>query len=236
MPPKTERIELRVEADLLERVDEWRQRQDDLPSRSEAFRRLSEIGLEGHTQEGFRLGDRDKLVVWLLTEILRNQAAGKVNANDAKNAQRTVGLIQEAIYGGHFWALPWEMQGVFHDHADDPKKVRRVVNILDTWSFVESAFQRLSDDEKKLVEKETGWKDPKFIGFDGNNESEYYGIAQFLVEELGRFQSFKGRSFNSHSPTVARYSAMAAAFEPIRANLIGRELSAEEIIHLLKQR
>lgn len=46
-PPgtKTERFELRLSMELLARVDEWRRTQADLPSRSEAVRRLMEIGL-----------------------------------------------------------------------------------------------------------------------------------------------------------------------------------------------
>jgi metal-responsive CopG/Arc/MetJ family transcriptional regulator len=42
----TERVELRVPKDLLVRLDAWRRLQDDLPSRSEAIRRLIELGLE----------------------------------------------------------------------------------------------------------------------------------------------------------------------------------------------
>ncbi|CDX20091.1 hypothetical protein MPLB_1820011 [Mesorhizobium sp. ORS 3324] len=42
---KTERFELRLTGDLLARVDEWRRNQPDLPTRSEAFRRLVEAGL-----------------------------------------------------------------------------------------------------------------------------------------------------------------------------------------------
>ena len=47
--PKTERFELRLSSELLTRVDEWRRAQTDLPSRSEAVRRLMEIGLSAQT-------------------------------------------------------------------------------------------------------------------------------------------------------------------------------------------
>ena len=47
--PKTERFELRLSLELLARVDEWRRAQSDLPSRSEAVRRLMEIGLSAQT-------------------------------------------------------------------------------------------------------------------------------------------------------------------------------------------
>ena len=67
-----------------------------------------------------------------------------------------------------------------------------------------------------------------FSGFDGNYESEYMGIARFLVEKMGRFESFNGRSFNSHIPMVGRYSAMTTAFEPMRTRLSGRGLAIGE--------
>jgi metal-responsive CopG/Arc/MetJ family transcriptional regulator len=40
MAPKTERFEMRLETTMIERVDAWRRKQEDLPSRAEAFRRL----------------------------------------------------------------------------------------------------------------------------------------------------------------------------------------------------
>lgn len=42
---KTERFELRLSSELLARIDEWRRNQPDLPTRSEAIRRLVESGL-----------------------------------------------------------------------------------------------------------------------------------------------------------------------------------------------
>jgi uncharacterized protein YfbU (UPF0304 family) len=77
--------------------------------------------------------------------------------------------------------------------------------------------------------------EPKFIGFDGNNEGEYLGIARFLINKMGRFESFKGRDLNSHSPKVANYRHMIDLFEPMRAGLVGRELGVDEIITLLRR-
>jgi metal-responsive CopG/Arc/MetJ family transcriptional regulator len=39
-------IGVRVDEDLLKRIDEWRRKQDDLPTRPEAIRRLIEQGLK----------------------------------------------------------------------------------------------------------------------------------------------------------------------------------------------
>ena len=41
----TARFELRTSRSLLKHVDEWRRRQEDLPNRSEAIRRLLEIAI-----------------------------------------------------------------------------------------------------------------------------------------------------------------------------------------------
>jgi uncharacterized protein len=236
MTPKTERIELRLDADTVERIDEWRTRQADAPSRSEALRRLVEGGLEEHTPEGFRLNNTDKLTIWMLSKILENQARQRRDQLDAKNDMKTINLIQQAIYGGHFWALGWELTGVIHEHVDSPNKVRAVVDILDMWTFVERAYEGFSKADKKRIEEEVDvrGKNPKFLGFDGNNETEFMSIARFLVDQLGRFEHFKGRDFNSHSPTVPRYMRMAEAFQSIRKGLFDRGMSPDEVIQLLR--
>src|SRR5947209_15442999 len=50
--PKTERFEMRAPTELLLAVDEWRRHQADLPSRSEAIRRLIEAGLNTAASAG----------------------------------------------------------------------------------------------------------------------------------------------------------------------------------------
>lgn len=237
MPPaKTERVELRLDEETIERIDQWRQGQGDLPNRSEAIRRLIEGGLDNHTPEGFRLNNTDKLTVWMLSEIMKNQLKDRKEQRDTQYEMKTVNLIQEALYGGHYWALNWEMTGIMHDHVDDPKKVRAVVDILDMWNFIERAYENLDESSRVKLEEEVGFrgKEPKFYGFDGNNETEYMGIGIFLVNQLGRFERFKGRDFNSHMPTVSRYRAMTRTFDKIRPLLSGRELGLAELITLLR--
>ncbi len=46
---KNERFELRIDAELLAKVDEWRSEQSDLPSRAEAIRQLTMVGLATKT-------------------------------------------------------------------------------------------------------------------------------------------------------------------------------------------
>ena len=45
--PKTVTVQLRVSADYLKAVDDWRRQQDDIPVRSEAIRRLTMMALAG---------------------------------------------------------------------------------------------------------------------------------------------------------------------------------------------
>jgi len=42
----TERITLPISPELLQQIDQWRRRQDDLPNRSEAIRRMVERVLD----------------------------------------------------------------------------------------------------------------------------------------------------------------------------------------------
>src|SRR3954447_26507834 len=154
MTPKSERFEMRRDPATLDRVDDWRTRQGDSPSRSEAIRRLLEKGLEASGSTMFQPSNPERLMTWLLTEILRTQKGYE--------DKDTINLIQQSLYGGHFWALEWEMTGVLHSHVDSKSAVKLVVDTLDMWSFIESAYEGFSQEDRDRIEKEVGpWaKDP----------------------------------------------------------------------------
>ena len=42
---KESRLEMRVDETWLKRIDDWRRQQDEIPSRAEALRRLTDLGL-----------------------------------------------------------------------------------------------------------------------------------------------------------------------------------------------
>lgn len=230
MAPKSERFEMRMDEDVLARVDKWRGQRDDVPSRAEAMRRLVELGLSKTSSDAVKFSDGEKLLALMMRDIYKhlNLVGGEIDPE----------FISEVICGGHFWAPRWEMQGLFHDHEDDPRDVRFVVNVLDMWSFVESAYAKLSKKDKDRIEKEAEpfGKHVQFMGFDGNNESTYMSIARFLIEKMNRFSGFKGRELNSHMPTFGTYGRMLSVFEPMRAGLVGAELNATQMIAILKAR
>jgi uncharacterized protein len=228
MVPKTERFEMRLDPATFDRIDAWRERQGDNPSRAEAIRRLIDAGLSPASGDEIRLRDGEKLTIWLLTELLKQQKG--------YTDQNMVDLVQEAIAGGHYWALRWNLPGILHNHSDSRISVAETVNILDMWSFIEEAYEKLSDEELATLESELGKHyTAKFIGFCGNTESEHIGITRFLIEKMDRFTRFKGREFNSHVPILDRYKRMLATFATMRSQLIGRGLSVADLLALLRR-
>ena len=230
MSPMSERLELRLDEDVLKDIEAWRARQADVPSRSEAIRRLIERGLSVTSNEPLRFSAGETLTIHMLCELLKAQKAKSEIDPD---------FVQSALYGGHLWGLKWKYSGVFPTHSDSPSVVEEVVGILDMWDFIEGGYAKLTKKEKERVAKEAApfGEKPAFHGFDGNNESEHCGVARFLVEDLARFSRFKGRDFNSHIPSsVPTNIRMLKVFLPIRATLTGGGLTDTQIIQILKAR
>jgi uncharacterized protein len=231
MQPKTERFEMRLDQATLETVDAWRSQQGDFPSRAEAMRRLIEIGLTSSSSASrdITISDGEKLIISMLSDVHKHLEV---------KGENDTSFVMEAIYGGHYWGLGWKYSGLFHGHKDSKQVVSEVVDVLDMWSFIESACDKLSPKDKARVEKEAApfGTHVRFLGFDGNNETEHLGIARFLIDELERFSSFEGRDLNSHMPSVETYRRMLRVFEPMRSGLVGRELGATELIELLNEK
>lgn len=224
---KTERLELRLDEELVERIDTWMNETGQASSRSDAIRQLVDIGLSTMTGKSIHLTDGDKLNFMMLRDIMKHL--------NIKDSEIDADFIAETLYGGHYWAPTWVMHGLFHTHTDRPADVNLVVDILDMWNFIEAGIEKLTPEETERLKAAYYGYLPKFAGFDGNNESSLMSIAQFLVEKMDRFSRFKNRDLNSHSPTAAGYARMSKAFQPIRATLgLGRGFGVDQIIELLK--
>ena len=224
---KTERLELRLDEELVERFDTWMNETGQASSRSDAVRQLIDIGLGTVTGKTIRLTDGDKLNFTMLRDIMKHLKI--------KDAETDIDFVAETIYGGHYWAPMWNMQGLFHKHTDRPADVSLVVDTLDMWNFIEGCIEKLTPEEIERLKAANHGYLPQFTGFDGNNESSLMNITRFIVEKMGRFSRFKKHDFNSHAPTAGRYRRMTTAFEPIRATLgFGRDLGVDQIIELLK--
>ena len=225
MQLKTERFEMRLDSRTLKRLDAWRVRQTDLPSRAEAVRRLMESGLS--ESKPLKLSDGEKLITSMLCELYKHH---KIDGNIDPL------FVGEALLGGHYWGLEWKYTGIFHGHEDNSATVHEVVDVLDMWWFLEESYGRLSKKDKDSVQKKTRHfgRQVVFPGFDGNKETEHLHIAKFLINKLDRFTEFKDRDLNSHAPLIDRYRLMLRAFESMRPNLGGGNwLSAGAIIMIL---
>lgn len=227
MQLKTERFEMRLDSRTLERVDAWRARQSDLPSRAEAIRRLMESGLSEMESKPLKLSDGEKLITSMLCELYKHY---KIKGNIDPL------FIEEALLGGHYWGLEWRFPGIFHGHEDSKATVHEVVDVLDMWSFLEESYAVLSKNDKDYIAKEAApfGKRIVFRGFDGNNETEHLLIAEFLIKKLARFTRFKDRDLSIHTPRIPGYRRMVKVFEPIRPNLgPGNLLGTGAIIKIL---
>ncbi len=152
----------------------------------------------------------EKLALIMLSDI-----AEKVGATESVDPK----FLREAIYSGNTWGIEWEYPGIFPNVT--PKEiVTEVANILDMWSFIEEAGGE------------------QFPGFDGNRESTHASAAEFMTDQLGRFESLKGRVRHGVLG-LDGYRRMYEKFESMRGGLANRHpprLIAPELAELLAER
>lgn len=176
-----------------------------------------------------KISDGEKLLLIMLSELYdKFEVNGEIEPE----------FIRSAIFNDKTWSIPWKYPGIPFEDQETPQIVSEVLDILDMWSFIERSYSDLSDEQKEFVKKEADpfGDNPTFQGFDGNNESEYMGVATFLVNDLDRYQEFEGRYFNSHCPSIDTYRRMLPVFKKIRKKLHFKPLSAEEIVEILKEK
>lgn len=174
-----------------------------------------------------KLSDSERLILTMLCEISLPEDEREIDPK----------FVLKAILDDAAWGIKWKYHGLFHDKSSDdtPPVVSEVMNILDMWDRIEAAYKNLSAPDKKRVKAESYGEKPAFPGFDGNNETEHLGTATFLVDELEKWERYKGRMPNSHSPSLDIYKRMWAVYKPMRAKLDGY-MNADQIIAILKAR
>lgn len=229
MSKNVERFEMRLETALLERIDDWRGQQRNLPTRADAVRRLVEFGLQFGQRGGeFELSKSERLIVYMLSELI-----GKTTSDTREKEKMS--LVRDAIASGHMWALDDEYEYIIHNQTSSRQDKACVIAVLDMWSFIEDGYRNLSQEEKDRTAAEVEFfgRNPKFVGFDERDEKAHFNITNFLIHKQGLFKEFKSRELNSHSSKYAQYTKMFRAFEPIRKLVVGRKLSVDEIIKIL---
>ena len=171
--------------------------------------------------------DGEKLILLMLSELY--DTVGVEGEIDPK-------FIRSSIFSENTWSIPWKYPGIPFDKQETPEVVKEVLDILEMWSVIEYSYSQLTDEQKTQVETDAYpfGKDPKFNGFDGNNETEYMSAASFIINDLDRFEEFKGRYLNAHCPTLKTYSRMLSVFKEIQKKDCDYfPLTKEHIVQLL---
>ncbi len=111
------------------------------------------------------------------------------------------------------------------------EKGRFVLQVLDLYRAIEDVKRSTKD--SRVVNH----PDSVFLGFDGNNESEYLGFCRFLIEKQGKFQEQKqylqkNDGMNSHMPMVKKYERMLEVKKTISSTDSWR-LTVEQALEVL---
>ena len=110
-------------------------------------------------------------------------------------------FIEAAILDDQQWAIPvqYDLLGEY----TAPPDVLEIFDILGSWRSIERSVEKL--DNGQAAQLKSNYFSITFEGFDGNEEPNEMGIAQFIILKLGRFEEFKGRSLNSHKRRLDYY-------------------------------
>lgn len=171
--------------------------------------------------------NEQRLIVALLTDI---HAALKIE--DGLDPL----FVQDKVLSGRTWALNWRYPGLFDDSEETPKDVKFVANVLDLWQRLEHSFDALSDEKKSELASLSPiyGTEVRFRGFDGNGgDRDGMSTTHILVEEMGRWSSFKGRDFNAHMQMSGVYERMLDASESLGKGYDDYAFSIEEMAEIL---
>jgi uncharacterized protein YfbU (UPF0304 family) len=209
---------------LLAQIDTWRAAQDVRPSRAAAISDLVRAGLRNTDEGALSIGD--KLTLSVLCAISRKlDAEGMIDPD----------FLDEAIRGGHAWAIQWEHPSLSHGHSNSATTADFVVRVLAMWKRIEEGFQQLSADDKQRVRGEAGLSsDPQFPGWCSLDEANCKSIARFMTDKMELFPTFQGRAaLDSGAPAIGRYKAMLRRLDGFAQDGGDRRLNAEELSRLL---
>ncbi|MOA25638.1 hypothetical protein D3C78_1463770 [compost metagenome] len=120
------------------------------------------------------------------------------------------------------------------DLSDTPQVAIDVVDYMHMWGTLEDVWSVLPEDQKEYISGRVSLgKHVRFPGFHSSAESELYSIAKLFVDDMGRFERYKGRDLNSHVPMRDKYKKMYEVFEKVvGVDNFSRALTVEEFIEV----
>lgn len=171
-----------------------------------------------------QLSDGEKLILVMLSDLHKHlEIRGEVNPD----------LVKASINRNQLWGLRWEYEGLLNPpiNTKNPPAVDETAEILQMFTWIKHSFSKLTQAEQHSVNQAVGSNaNLGFPGFDGNND-EHYHIANYMIEDLGRFDEYVGANLNSHSiGSLPKYRRMLPVYMRVRR---GDPMNAQELIDIL---
>ena len=110
------------------------------------------------------------------------------------------------------------------------EECKLVIDVLDIYRAI-GRYKERGGKNKEILEHH--WL--QFRGFDGNEETQYLGFTNFLINKQGKFQEQvksdeHDTDFNSHHPVLDKYKSMVSRWYELGHHY---ELSEDEIKTIL---
>lgn len=172
------------------------------------------------------VSDAEKLILLMLSDLHELHGIDKINTK----------LLRSALSTNNSWALNWEIPDLGSDLTDTPEEVITVVNFMYMWGALEDTWHAFPENIKENIMSNVQiGKTVKFPGFHSSEEFELYTIAKLFVDDMGKFQRYKGRDLNSHVPMRALYEKMYSTFvKHVEPDDVSPTLSHEAFLEVFK--
>ena len=177
------------------------------------------------------LSDGEKLILLMLSDIHEHLKI---------KGETDIQFVRSALFNGNLWAMERKFPGIFEPSEPSEEVVTETLDILEMWELIEHSHSELSPEAQEQVTAAAPFGGARFMGFDGNNESEYIKVASCLIDELDRYVAFKGRDLNSHLPmSLNGYQRMLVTYKQLKKQALTGGwpgFTAPELIELLSAR
>ena len=215
-----------ISRELIDRIQMWSADQADSPALTTAVSRILELGLATSGKGQVHISHGEALLIGMMKDIYDHF--------EIRDGEGEPAFALSSIFNGHLWGLDWRYGLLSRMQPDEESVLKETVDILDMWRRIQWSCEQLSKDDWSYIEgkiEKYNIRD-KFPGFDGNQETEHYSIAIYLVEKLGRFREFDSRMMNSHSNVLGRYRRMLNILPPVEFHNPSLHLSRDDLIAL----
>lgn len=145
-------------------------------------------------------------------------------------------FIKSTILDGQEWAILWRYPALPHSEpVNDPPELEEVLDILEMWDVIERTYEQNRNDRRASEGKGDSEQQNynRFPGFDGNHETSYWQIADYLTNKLGRFERFKGRYLGGAVYRLKGYQRMLKVYSNMRLSLTDGTLTDDQLEAIL---